>query len=131
MEGDRPGRQLHPEELRGLSSGGEDDEEIGAGLLTASKVGVKTGRPAVAAGAAQPAPRSGAQRRNRRAAVLRVSFPAAWLLPAGPGSPGGGNPKDTLSICEPCLAQLELSIWNEGEKLHLTVGFPFQPLILL
>lgn len=127
MEGDRPGRQLHPEELQGLSSGGEDDEEIGAGLLTASKVGVKTGRPAAAAGA----PRSGAQRRNRTAAVLHVAFPAARLLPAGPGSPGGGNPEDTLSICEPCLAQVELSIWNEGEKLHLTVGFPFQPLILL
>ena len=135
VEGDRPGRarrELRSEKLRGLSCGGEDDEEIGAGLFTASEAGVRRGRPAATAGG-WPASQPHAVGRSIEIPQPLCSAPPSplpdcclWVLAAR----AVGIPK-ILSICEPCLAQLELSIWNEGEKLHLIIGFTFQPLVLL
>lgn len=141
MEGDRPGRtrrELHSEKLPELSCtgnafcSGENDEEIGAGPLAASEMDVKRDIPAATAGSWMAGQPHAAGHSVKIPQLMRSASPSPlpdcclWVLAAR----AVGIPK-ILSICEPRLAQLESNICNEGEKLCLIIGFPFQPLVLL
>lgn len=67
------------------------------------------------------------QQQNPATTALRVSFPLPDCCLRVLAARATGIPK-VLSMCEP---QLQSDICNEGEKLHLIIGFPFRPFIVL